>query len=46
MELLQFVFSGFWVFVGCVIVITTACSGIAEIVRAMRGPKRKWEDET
>jgi hypothetical protein len=36
MALLEFVFSGFWVFIGCLILLGGLCSGIAEIIRAMR----------
>jgi uncharacterized membrane protein YccF (DUF307 family) len=37
MEVLHFIFSGFWVFVGVLVLTGCVLSGIAEIVAAFRG---------
>jgi hypothetical protein len=37
MEILQFIFSGFWVFIGTLLLIGYGCSGIAEIIRSLWG---------
>jgi hypothetical protein len=37
LEILKFIVSDFWIFVGTVILISVACSGVAELIRATRG---------
>lgn len=37
MQVLEFVFSGFWTFVGCLILFGIACECVAQIVRAIFG---------
>ena len=37
MSVLEFIFSGFWVFVGVLILAGTVFDGIAKIVKAFRG---------
>ena len=37
MEFINFMFSGFWTFLGCIILISTALTGTAGILRAIRG---------
>jgi hypothetical protein len=36
MSILEFIFSGFWVFVGVMILISAVFSGIADVVKAFR----------
>jgi hypothetical protein len=36
MSILEFIFSGFWVFVGALILINAVFCGIAEVVKACR----------
>jgi len=37
MQVLEFVFSGFWVFLGTLILATALTNGVAEIIRALKG---------
>jgi hypothetical protein len=37
MEIVRFIFSSFWVFVGTVILIGTLFQGIAQVIRAIKG---------
>ena len=37
MEALQFIFSSFWVFIGCVWLLVTVFRGIALLISALRG---------
>ncbi len=37
MELLQFVFSGFYIFIGVLILISVTLHGLAQIILAIRG---------
>jgi hypothetical protein len=36
LEVLKFIFSNFWIFVGTVILVAALCDGVAEIIRAVR----------
>ena len=36
-EILQFIFSGFYVWLGLLILIGVTCDGIAKIISALRG---------
>ena len=44
MIVLQFMFSGFWHFIGCLILICIIFEGIQELILAIRGI-RNQEDE-
>ena len=37
LEILQFVFSGFWTFVGCAMLFGTAVKGVVGLANAIRG---------
>lgn len=37
MTYLEFIFSSFWVFAGCAILLGIGLQGVAEIVRSFRG---------
>jgi hypothetical protein len=39
MELLKFIFAGFWHFLGTLILVGVVLNGTAEIIRAIRGTK-------
>jgi hypothetical protein len=39
LEVLQFIFSGFWVWVGTVILIFVIGEGVARVVSAIRSPR-------
>ena len=37
LEVLQFIFSGFWVFVGSLMLVSVTLQGLAAIISAIRG---------
>jgi hypothetical protein len=41
---MELIFSSFWTFAGTVILIIVSCSGLAEIISAVRG--NRFEDDT
>jgi hypothetical protein len=43
MELLKFVFAGFWHFLGTLILVAAVLNGAAEIIRALRGTPQEPE---
>ncbi len=44
LEILQFIFSDFWYFVGTVILLGMLLGGIANVILAMRGIEAKNDD--
>lgn len=45
MEIIRFIFSSFWVFVGTVILIGTLFQGIAQVIRAIKGTQEPKDDD-
>ena len=44
MEVLQFMFSGFWTFVGCMMALGLIVRGIVALASIIRGIPVKWGD--
>lgn len=42
MEILAFIFSGFWIFIGTLLLISCVLGGVAGIIRAMTGVCKVW----
>jgi len=39
LEILKFIFSNFWIWLGVIIIIAVICDGIAKIIVAVRKPE-------
>lgn len=45
MEIVKFIFSSFWTFLGSVIFIGVIFEGLAQVIKAIRGIKEPEEEE-
>ena len=45
MEIIRFIFSSFWAFVGTVILLGTLFQGIAQVIRAIKGTQEPKDND-
>lgn len=44
-EILQFIFSGFWIFIGSLLLIGAVLNGLANVILAIRGKRQQEADD-
>lgn len=46
MELLKYIFSSFWIWIGVVIILWIPFDGVAKIICAIKGERKQSDSET